>query len=160
MEFWVGVKTFSEKMAKYTKIPYFSLFSPKFGGGSNFFWKKMGVSKFFWKKWGGGDGLTKKWGGGDGLPGRRPREPSHPPPPPPLRVFLAHSLTYLELDNRIPCQAKDPSMAWGSRLKKSLLHSMSTQFYINWFVWKLHSARSRYTQALPHPGTPGLCIHT
>ena len=84
---FLGGQNFFQKIGKNTrKYPILACFSAKFGGGANFFLKKMGGEETdFQKNGGGGDGLPKKGGEGCAAEGRAN------PHTPPLRVFLAPS---------------------------------------------------------------------
>ena len=59
-----GGQNFFQKNGKNTrKYPILACFSAKFGGGSIFFWKKMGGVKNFLEKMGGGETDYRKNGG-------------------------------------------------------------------------------------------------
>ena len=95
-----------KNVQKYAKIPYFSLFSPKFGGGSKKISKKRGGGQiFFGKKWAGEEMDYQKNGGEETdcpknggrrwitkkMGGCRDARPKAARTRTPLRVFLAHS---------------------------------------------------------------------
>ena len=54
LENFGGGQNFFQKIGKNTrKYPILACFSAKFGGGSKFFWKKMGRSRLITEKMGG-----------------------------------------------------------------------------------------------------------